>query len=121
MIIQGTICSSADNSGAKKSMCIKVLGNNKKVAKICDIIKITVKKCSKKSKVKKGQIYNAIVVRTKYGLCRKDGTKISFLDNSIVLLDRKFEMVGTRVKGIIPLEIKETDFEEIISLAKYVF
>ncbi|UOQ33156.1 LSU ribosomal protein L14p (L23e) [Candidatus Vidania fulgoroideae] len=121
MIIQGTICSSADNSGAKKSMCIKVLGNNKKVAEICDIIKVAVKKCSKKSKVRKGQVCNAIVVRTKYGLKRKNGTKISFLDNSIVLLDRKFEMIGTRIKGVIPMEIKETDFEEIVSLAKYVF
>ncbi|MGX7583144.1 50S ribosomal protein L14 [Candidatus Vidania fulgoroideorum] len=121
MIISGSILTSADNSGAKKSMCIRILGNNKKVAKVCDIIKVSIKKCSKKSKVKKGFIYNAIIVRTKFGIFRKDGTKLSFEDNAIVLLDKKFEMIGTRIKGIIPLEIRETDFDEIFFLSKYVF
>lgn len=121
MIINGSILTSADNSGAKKSLCIKIFGNNKKVAHICDVIKVSIKKCSKKSKVKKGGVYNAIIVRTKYGIQRSNGTKISFNDNSIVLLNRKFELIGTRIKGIIPAEIKETDFEEIASLAKNIF
>jgi len=118
MIQMGTTLNIADNSGAKKAKCIKVLGGSKKMsAKVADKIIVSIKECLVSEKVKKGDIFRAIVVRTKSNIKRKDGVVIKFSDNAIVLLNEDDEIIGTRIFGPIPKEIKETKFQKIISLA----
>lgn len=108
----------ADNSGAKLVLCIKILGGSKKkYAFICDLIKVTIKKSLFKSKVKKGDILNAVLVRSKKQISRSDGTFISFDNNSVVLLNNKFEPIASRIIGPIPRELKFSRFSRIISLA----
>ena len=96
MIQTETVLSIADNSGARKVLCIKVLGGSKKrYARIGDIIKVTVKDAIPRGKVKKGDVYDALVVRTKHGVRRADGSLIRFDGNAAVLLDNKKEPIGT--------------------------
>src|SRR6187397_3450166 len=90
----------ADNSGAKEMMCIKVLGGSKRrYAHIGDIIKVTVKDAIPRGRVKKGEVYHAVVVRTRHGLRRSDGSVIRFDGNAAVLLTPRFEPIGTRIFG----------------------
>jgi len=108
----------ADNSGAKKVMCIKVLGGTKKkYASITDLIKVSVKIAIPNSKVKKGDVLNAVIVRTKYGITRKDGSKIKFDTNAVVLLDSKNQPIGTRIFGPIIREMRSEKYMKIASLA----
>ncbi len=108
----------ADNSGAKKVMCIKVLGGTKKkTANINDLIKVSVKEAIPTGKVKKGDVLNAVIVRSKYGVHRKDGSFIKFDNNAVVLLDNKNQPIGTRIFGPIPREIKNEKYMKIASLA----
>ena len=118
MIQAETVLSVADNSGAKKVLCIKVLGGSRKrYAQIGDVIKVTVKDAIPRGKVKKGEIYNALVVRTKHGVRRSDGTLIRFDGNAAVLLDSKREPIGTRVFGPVTRELRAINYLKIISLA----
>ncbi|MGX7582572.1 50S ribosomal protein L14 [Candidatus Vidania fulgoroideorum] len=119
MIFPGTILHVSDNSGAKKVLCIRIMYSKKKYGKIGDIIKICIKKCLFNGKVKKGSIYNALIVNTKKGILRKNG-KIRFEKNSVIIIDKKYEIISTRIFGIIPKEFKETIFNKIISLSDYV-
>ena len=113
-----TVLSVADNSGARKVLCIKVLGGSKKrYAQIGDVIKVTVKDAIPRGKVKKGDVYNALVVRTKKGVRRPDGTQIRFDGNAAVLLDNKREPIGTRVFGPVTRELRAINYLKIISLA----
>ena len=97
MIQMQTTLQSADNSGAKKLMCIKVLGgSHRRFATIGDVIKVAIKDAMPKGKVKKGEVYNAVIVRTKKGIRRPDGSAIRFDSNAVVLLDNKLEPLGTR-------------------------
>ncbi len=108
----------ADNSGAKKVMCIKVLGGSKKrFAAIGDLIKISVKDAISSDKVKKGDVHNAVVVRTRKGVSRKDGSFIKFDNNAVVLLDNKNQPIGTRVFGPITRELRSDKYMKLISLA----
>lgn len=108
----------ADNSGAKKVMCIKVLGGSKKrFANIGDIIKISVKIAIPNGKVKQGEVLNAVVVRTKKGVTRKDGSSIKFDTNAVVLLDNKLQPIGTRIFGPITRELRSEKYIKIVSLA----
>ena len=108
----------ADNSGAKKIMCIKVLGGSRRrYASVGDIIKITVKEAMPHSKVKKGDVMNAVVVRTKKEIRRPDGTYIRFDNNSAVLLNAQNEPVGTRIFGPVARELRQKNFMKIVSLA----
>ncbi len=108
----------ADNSGARKVLCIKVLGGSRKrYAQIGDVIKVTVKDAIPRGKVKKGDVYNALVVRTKRGVRRPDGTLIRFDGNAAVLLDNKREPIGTRVFGPVTRELRAINYLKIISLA----
>ena len=108
----------ADNSGAKDVMCIKVLGGSKRrYASIGDIIKVAVKEASPKGRVKKGEVYNAIVVRTSKGVRRNDGSLIKFDSNAAVLLNAKLEPVGTRIFGPVTRELRTERFMKIVSLA----
>ena len=118
MIQAETVLGVADNSGARKVLCIKVLGGSKKrYAQIGDIIKVTVKDAIPRGKVKKGDVYNALVVRTKHGVRRPDGSLIRFDGNAAVLLDNKREPIGTRVFGPVTRELRAINYLKIISLA----
>ena len=118
MIQAETVLSVADNSGARKVLCIKVLGGSRKrYAQIGDVIKVTVKDAIPRGKVKKGDIYNALVVRTKHGVRRSDGSLIRFDGNAAVLLDSKREPIGTRVFGPVTRELRAINYLKIISLA----
>ena len=108
----------ADNSGAKDIMCIKVLGGSKRrYASIGDIIKVAIKEASPKGRVKKGEVYNAIVVRTAKGVRRNDGSLIKFDNNAAVLLNAKLEPIGTRIFGPVTRELRTEKFMKIVSLA----
>ena len=118
MIQAETVLSIADNSGARKVLCIKVLGGSRKrYAQIGDVIKVTIKDAIPRGKVKKGDIYNALVVRTKKGVRRPDGSLIRFDSNAAVLLDSKKEPIGTRVFGPVTRELRAINYLKIISLA----
>jgi large subunit ribosomal protein L14 len=108
----------ADNSGAKEVMCIKVLGGSKRrYAGIGDIIKISVKEALPNSKVKKGDVYDAVIVRTKKGVRRRDGSMIRFDSNAAVLLNANLQPLGTRIFGPVTRELRNERFMKIISLA----
>ncbi|MAE03893.1 50S ribosomal protein L14 [Porticoccaceae bacterium] len=108
----------ADNSGARRVMCIKVLGgSHRRYARVGDIIKVTVKEAIPRGKVKKGQVMSAVVVRTKKGLRRQDGSLIKFDDNAAVLLNASNAPIGTRIFGPVTRELRTEKFMRIISLA----
>jgi len=118
MIQMQSMLSAADNSGAKRVMCIKVLGGSKRrYARIGDVIKVTVKDAIPRGKVKKGEVYNAVVVRTRKGVRRKDGSLIRFDGNAAVLLNPKLEPIGTRIFGPVTRELRSERFMKIVSLA----
>jgi large subunit ribosomal protein L14 len=108
----------ADNTGAREVLCIKVLGGSKRrYASIGDIIKVTVKDAAPRGRVKKGDIYNAVVVRTAKGVRRPDGSLIKFDSNAAVLLNAKIEPIGTRIFGPVTRELRTERFMKIVSLA----
>ncbi|TED22074.1 50S ribosomal protein L14 [Pseudomonas aeruginosa] len=108
----------ADNSGARRVMCVKVLGgSHRRYAGIGDIIKVTVKEAIPRGKVKKGQVMTAVVVRTKHGVRRTDGSIIRFDGNAAVLLNNKQEPIGTRIFGPVTRELRTEKFMKIVSLA----
>ena len=118
MIQMQTMLEVADNSGARQVMCFKVLGGSKRrYAHIGDIIKVTVKDAIPRGKVKKGEVYDAVVVRTRRGVRRADGSLIKFDGNAAVLLTPKLEPVGTRIFGPVTRELRTVQFMKIISLA----
>ena len=108
----------ADNTGARSVMCIKVLGGSKRrYANIGDVIKVTVKEAAPRGRVKKGEVYNAVVVRTAKGVRRADGSSISLYGNAAVLLNSKLEPIGTRIFGPVTRELRTEQFMKIVSLA----
>ncbi|MEO6353660.1 MAG: 50S ribosomal protein L14 [Burkholderiaceae bacterium] len=108
----------ADNTGAKEVLCIKVLGGSKRrYAGIGDVIKVTVKVAAPRGRVKKGEIYNAVVVRTAKGVRRPDGSLVKFDSNAAVLLNAKLEPIGTRIFGPVTRELRTERFMKIVSLA----
>lgn len=108
----------ADNTGARRVMCIKVLGgSHRRYARVGDIIKVTVKEANPRGRVKKGQVMNAVVVRTKSGVRRPDGSLIKFDDNAAVLLNANQAPIGTRIFGPVTRELRSEKFMKIISLA----
>jgi len=108
----------ADNSGARKVMCIKVLGgSHRRYAGIGDIIKVSIKDAIPRGKVKKGDVYNAVIVRTASGVRRNDGSLIRFDNNAAVLLNNKLDPIGTRIFGPVTRELRGERFMKIISLA----
>ena len=118
MIQMQSMLEAADNSGARRLMCIKVLGGSKRrYAGIGDIIKVSIKEAIPRSKVKKGDVYDAVVVRTKKGVRRPDGSVVRFDGNAVVLLNPKLEPIGTRIFGPVTRELRTARFMRIISLA----
>ena len=118
MIQMQTVLTAADNSGARRIQCIKVLGGSKRrYAGVGDLIKVSVKDAIPRGKVKKGEIYNAVVVRTRKGVRRADGSLIRFDGNAAVLLNARLEPIGTRIFGPVTRELRTGNFMKIISLA----
>ena len=118
MIQMQTNLSVADNSGARSVMCIKVLGgSHRRYAGIGDVIKVTVNDAIPRGKVKKGDVYNAVVVRTRKGVRRPDGSAIRFDGNAAVLLNNQLQPIGTRIFGPVTRELRGERFMKIISLA----
>ena len=120
MIQMQTVLDVADNSGARKVMCIKVLGgSHRRYAHIGDVIKVAVKEAIPRGKVKKGDVLNAVVVRTCHGVRRPDGSRIRFDKNAAVLLNAQLQPTGTRIFGAVTRELRK-QFMKIISLAEEV-
>ncbi|MCK5851439.1 50S ribosomal protein L14 [bacterium] len=118
MIQMQTRVSVADNSGAKELMCIKVLGGTRRrYAHIGDVIVGTVKAAQPDSNVKKGEVVRAVIVRTKAKISRKDGSKLRFDSNSVVIIDAQLNPRGTRIFGPVARELREKNYMKIISLA----
>lgn len=118
MIQMQSVLDVADNSGARQVMCIKVLGGSKRrYASIGDVIKVSVKEAIPRGKVKKGDVLNAVVVRTAKGVRRPDGSVIRFDNNAVVLLNNQLQPIGTRIFGPVTRELRGENFMKIISLA----
>ncbi len=118
MIQMQTLLDVADNTGAMKVMCIKVLGGSKRrYASVGDIIKVSIKDAAPRGRVKKGDVYNAVVVRTAKGVRRNDGSLVKFDNNAVVLLNAKHEPIGTRIFGPVTRELRTEKFMKIVSLA----
>lgn len=118
MIQMQTMLDAADNSGARRLMCIKVLGGSRRqFARIGDVIRVTVKEAIPRGKVKKGEVYNAVVVRTRKGVRRSDGSLVRFDRNAAVLLSNQLQPIGTRIFGPVTRELRGEQFMKIISLA----
>lgn len=118
MIQTQTMLEVADNSGARRVMCIKVLGGSRRrYANIGDVIKVSVKEAIPRGKVKKGEVVNAVIVRTAKGIRRPDGSLIRFDENAVVLLNSQMQPIGTRIFGPITRELRGESFMKIISLA----
>jgi large subunit ribosomal protein L14 len=118
MIQMQSVLDVADNTGARSVMCIKVLGGSKRrYASIGDVIKVSIKDAAPRGRVKKGEVYDAVVVRTAKGVRRNDGSLVRFDSNAVVLLTAKLEPIGTRIFGPVTRELRTTAFMKIISLA----
>lgn len=118
MIQMETNLDAADNSGARGLICIKVLGGSKRrYANIGDVIKVSIKDAIPRSKVKKGEVYDALVVRTRKGVRRPDGSLIRFDSNAAVLLNNQLQPIGTRIFGPVTRELRTEEFMKIVSLA----
>lgn len=122
MIQMQTVLDIADNSGARKVMCIKVLGGSKRrYAGVGDVIVVTVKDAIPRGKVKKGEVFKAVIVRTRKAIRRKDGSAIRFDRNAAVLLNNQLQPIGTRIFGPVTRELRGEQFMKIISLAPEVY
>ena len=118
MIQMQTVLDVADNTGARSVMCIKVLGGSKRrYASVGDIIKVSIRDAAPRSRVKKGDVYSAVVVRTAKGVRRPDGSLVKFDNNAAVLLNNKLEPIGTRIFGPVTRELRGERFMKIVSLA----
>ena len=118
MIQVETMLDIADNSGARRVQCIKVLGgSHRRYAGIGDVVKVSVKEAIPRGRVRKGQVMNALVVRTKHGVRRPDGSLVRFDQNAAVLLSATLQPVGTRIFGPVTRELRTENFMRIISLA----
>ena len=118
MIQMQSMLDAADNSGARRLMCIKVLGGSRRrYANIGDVIKVTVKEAIPRGKVRKGEVFDAVVVRTRKGVRRADGSLIRFDGNAAVLLDKQLQPIGTRIFGPVTRELRGDRFMRIVSLA----
>ncbi len=117
MIQEYTVLTVADNSGAKRAMCFRILGGRRKYAQVGDVIVVAIKEAIPGGTVKKSEVRKAVVVRTKATLRRKDGSLIRFSDNAAVILNEQMEPQGTRIFGPVARELRDKQFMKIISLA----
>ena len=117
MICAETSLQVADNTGARKVKCIRVLGQAKRFAQVGDVIRVTVKEAQPAGVVKKGEVHHAVIVRTKNRIRRPDGTMLCFDSNAVVIIDEQSNPRGTRIFGPVARELRERNFMKLISLA----
>lgn len=118
MIQLRTMLTVADNSGAKKVSCIQVMGGHfRRYGRVGDVIVVTVKEALPNTKVKKGQVYKAVIVRTRFVIRRQNGSYLRFDDNAAVLINNQMEPIGTRIFGPVARELRDKKFMKIVSLA----
>ena len=117
MIAEETDLVVADNTGAKRVRCFRVLGQRKRYAHVGDLIKVSVKEAQPGGIVKKGEVHTALVVRTKHPIRRRDGSHLRFDNNAVVIIDANKNPIGSRVFGPVARELREKNFMKVISLA----
>jgi len=117
MITEETSLVVADNSGAKKVKCFRVLGQRKRYASVGDIVKVSVKEAQPAAAIRKGQVCDALIVRTKHSIHRADGSHLRFDNNAVVIVDANKNPVGTRIFGPVARELREKNYMKVISLA----
>jgi large subunit ribosomal protein L14 len=117
MIAERTDLVVADNTGAKRARCFRILGHRKRFAQVGDIIKVSVKEAQPGGMVKKGQVCDALVVRTKHPVRRRDGSYLRFDNNAVVIVDESRNPIGSRIFGPVARELREKNFTKVISLA----
>lgn len=117
MIMEQTKLVVADNTGARRAMCFRVLGQSKRYAHVGDVIKVAVKEAQPNGTVKKGQVCNALIVRTKHPIRRGDGSTLRFDNNAVVLIDANQNPLGSRIFGPVARELREKNFMKVVSLA----
>ena len=117
MIMEQTKLVVADNTGARRAMCFRVLGQRKRYAHVGDIIKVAIKEAQPNGTVKKGQVLNALIVRTKHPVRRNDGSVLRFDNNAVVLIDANKNPMGSRIFGPVARELREKNFMKVVSLA----
>lgn len=117
MIRQESRLSVADNSGAREVLCIRVLGQRKQYAGVGDVIKVSIKEAQPQGLIKKGEVHDAVIVRTRASISRSDGTKLKFDSNAVVIIDAQRNPSGTRIFGPVARELRDGNFMKVISLA----
>jgi large subunit ribosomal protein L14 len=117
MIQEETDLVVADNTGAQRVRCFRVLGQRKRYAHVGDIVKVSVKEAQPNGMVKKGQVCNALIVRTRHAIRRPDGSRLRFDNNAAIILDATNNPIGTRIFGPVARELREKNFMKVISLA----
>jgi large subunit ribosomal protein L14 len=117
MIMEETSLMVADNSGAKRVKCFRVLGQRKRYAYIGDVIKVSVKEAQPGGLVKKGQVCTAVIVRTRHPVARRDGSYLRFDNNAVVLIDANQNPLGSRIFGPVARELRDKNYMKIVSLA----
>jgi len=117
MITEQTVLVVADNSGAKKAMCFRILGHRRRCAHIGDIIKVAIKEAQPDGQIKKGQVATALIVRTVHPIRRPDGSYLRFDNNACVIIDATLNPLGTRIFGPVARELRDKNFMKVISLA----
>jgi len=117
MIMEQTNLVVADNTGARRAMCFRVLGQRKRYAHVGDIIKVAIKEAQPNGTIKKGQVCTALIVRTKHPVRRADGSVLRFDNNAVVLIDANKNPIGSRIFGPVARELREKNFMKVVSLA----
>ncbi|MDA1044653.1 MAG: 50S ribosomal protein L14 [Verrucomicrobia bacterium] len=117
MIAEETDLMVADNTGAKRVRCFRVLGQRKRYAHVGDIIKVAVKEAQPHGTIKKGQVCEALIVRTKHAIRRSDGSRLRFDDNAVVIVDAARNPIGTRIFGPVARELRDKNYMKVVSLA----
>lgn len=107
----------ADNTGAKRAMCFRVLGQSKRVARLGDTVRVSIKEATPSGSIKKGQVCTAVIVRTAYPIQRRDGSTVRFDQNACVIVDNKMNPIGSRIFGPVARELRDKNYMKIISLA----
>jgi len=117
MIMEQTNLVVADNTGARRAMCFRVLGQRKRYAHVGDVIKVAIKEAQPNGAVKKGQVCTALIVRTKHPVRRADGSVLRFDNNAVVLIDANKNPIGSRIFGPVARELREKNYMKVVSLA----
>lgn len=117
MIQEYSVLVVADNTGARRARCFRILGHNRRYATVGDVIKVSIREAQPDGMVKKGQVCDALIVRTKHPLRRKDGSSVSFDNNAVVIVDATRNPIGSRVFGPVARELREKNYMKVVSLA----